>query len=261
MDFSSLIYALPLWLLFFVTVGTCAISVELGCYLAKYVVRRHGPESDAPLGSLVSSLLGLLAFILAFTFGMTASRYESRKQLLLEEANALGTVYLRAGLLPAPHKSEVRRLLFEYTQSRLKIRRDTLQAMLEHSDRLQDQLWHQAELLVQSDMDSELRSLFISALNDVIDLHESRLNVGLRYRIPAAIWLSLCLLTILSMLAIGYQMGMAGPHRLYGMPLVTLAFSVVIVMIADIDRPGEGAFQVSDQPLQDTYQMMQRYAP
>ena len=76
-------------------------------------------EPEAPLGSFVGAMLGLLAFILAFTFGMTASRFDARRQLVLEESNAIGTTYLRAGLLPQTQGLEVRRLLREYADDPL----------------------------------------------------------------------------------------------------------------------------------------------
>jgi hypothetical protein len=261
MDFGQLICALPLWLLFCVTAATSMLSVEGGAHLAKRVLRHRAKEPEAPLGSLVGSVLGLLAFMLAFTFGMTASRFESRKQLVLDEANAIGTAYLRAGLLPSSQKREIRTLLREYVEVRLHGTVQTIPNVLAHSDRIHDLMWAQAESLVKSDMDSELRTLFVASLNNVIDLHESRLTIALRYRIPGTIWLSLYLLTILSMLAIGYQVGMAGTSRVLGMPLMALAFSIVIIMIADMDKPGEGKFQISHQPLVDTRQMMERHAP
>ncbi len=259
MDFGQLIGAVPLWVLFCLTTAICMLSVETGTYLAKLVLRRNAKEPEAPLGSLVGSLLGLLAFILAFTFGMTASRFEARKQLVLDEANALGTAYLRAGLLPSSSKVEVRKLLREYTEIRLGGTHATIPAVMTHSDRIHDLLWTQAESLVTVDMDSELRTLFISSLNQVIDLHESRLTVGLRYRIPGSIWASLYCLTVISMTALGYQVGMAGSTRLRGMPLMSLAVSLVILMIADMDNPGDGRFHVSHQPLVDTHQMMLRH--
>ena len=108
----------------------------------------------------------------------------------------------------------------------------------------------------------QLASAHLSVLlNEVIDLHQSRKTVGMLYQIPGAIWLSVYLLSILTMLAIGYQVGMAGSRRLLGMPVLAAAFSLVIVMIADIDRPGEGHIQVSQQPLADVQQMMLQDAP
>ena len=203
MDFGQFIYAVPSWLLFVVVAGISIASVEAGSQFAKFVLRHREKEPEAPLGSLVGSVLGLLAFILAFTFGMTATRYEARKQLLLDEANAIGTAYLRAGLLPSTQKAEIRRLLRDYTERRLGGHLAKIEELLTHSDRILDLLWTQTESLTKTDMDSEIRALFIASMNDVIDLHESRVTVGLRYHIPGAIWMCLSLITVLSMLSIG----------------------------------------------------------
>jgi hypothetical protein len=105
-------------------------------------------------------------------------------------------------------------------------------------------------------MDSELRSLFVSSLNEMIDLHQSRVTVGLQYRVPGTVWLAVYILSALSMLAVGYQVGMSGVRRLRGTPVVAAAFSLVILMITDIDRPGEGLMRVSQQPIADVQQMM-----
>jgi hypothetical protein len=105
-------------------------------------------------------------------------------------------------------------------------------------------------------MDSELRSLFIAGLNEMIDLHQSRKTVGLPYRIPSTVWLAVYLLSVLAMLAVGYQVGMAGTRRLRSTPLLAAAFSLVILMIADVDRPGEGLIRVSQQSIADVQQMM-----
>ena len=92
--------------------------------------------------------------------------------------------------------------------------------------------------------------------NDLIELHQRRVTVGLQYRIPGSVWFSVYLLLALSMLAVGYQVGMSGVRRLRGTPLLAAAFSLVIMMTADIDRPGEGLMRVSQQPIADVQQMM-----
>jgi hypothetical protein len=78
----------------------------------------------------------------------------------------------------------------------------------------------------------------------------------MEYRIQGSVWLAVYLLAILSMLALGYQIGMSGIRRLRGAPVLALAFSLVVLMIADIDRPGEGFMRVSQQPIADVRQMM-----
>ena len=88
------------------------LSVECGYRLGKFRRSRTELEKDAPVGTIVGATLGLLAFILAFTFGLAAARFDTRRQVLLDEANAIGTTYLRAGMLPE-RGEKIRNLLQE----------------------------------------------------------------------------------------------------------------------------------------------------
>jgi hypothetical protein len=262
MDFGAWISLLPLWAVFVLTMVLCMSAVEAGAALAGIALRqRPEKEPDGPLGSLVGAVLGLLAFFLAFTFGMTATRFDARKQLVLDEANAIGTTYLRAGLLPQEHGLGMRRLLREYADLRLALTIDNYPENLERAEAIHGQLWSQTKSLIQADMDSEIRSLFIASLNQLIDLHQSRKTVALQYRIPETVWLVVYLLSALSMLAVGYQVGMSGMRRLRGTPVLAASFSLVILMIADIDRPGEGLMSVSQQPIADVQQSMLADSP
>src|ERR1051326_4966736 len=90
---------LPLWGLFIVILLVVLLAVEFGYRLGKYRRSHHETEKEAPLGTMVGATLGLLAFVLAFTFGLAAQRFDMRRQVLLDEANAIGTTYLRAGTL------------------------------------------------------------------------------------------------------------------------------------------------------------------
>src|SRR3569832_2062566 len=112
MDFSGPLDFMPLWLLLVTTIVFVCLAVEAGYRLGKYR-RAHSPEKDAPVGAMVAAMLGLLAFMLAFTFGLAASRFDERRHTILNDANAIGTTYLRAGLLPEPHRAEIRALLRE----------------------------------------------------------------------------------------------------------------------------------------------------
>src|ERR1041385_3638084 len=103
---------LPLWALFVVILLVVLLSVEFGYRLGKYRRSRREEEKEAPLGTMVGATLGLLAFILAFTFGLAAARFDSRRQVLLDEANAIGTTYLRAGIIPE-RGEQIRGLLQE----------------------------------------------------------------------------------------------------------------------------------------------------
>ena len=111
--------ALPLGALYIITAAIVLLSAEAGWRLGNYRRQRPHHEKDAPVGAVVGATLGLLAFLLAFTFGMAASRYDTRRQLVLQEANAIGTTYLRADMLPEPQRSEIRNLLREYAALRV----------------------------------------------------------------------------------------------------------------------------------------------
>src|SRR5262252_6331730 len=118
MENSGPIDVLPLWALFIVIMLIVLLSVEFGYRLGKYRRSHHEMEKEAPLGTMVGAELALLAFILAFTFGLAAARFDTRRQVLLDEANAIGTTYLRAGMLP-DQRDAIRALLRDYVRTRL----------------------------------------------------------------------------------------------------------------------------------------------
>ena len=122
MQVSGVVDRLPLWVLFIGTVAIILLSVEGGWRLGNTRRQRAEHEKDAPIDAIVGAMLGLLAFLLAFTFGMSASRFDARRQLVLQEANAIGTAYLRADMLPEPQRSEIRNQLREYATLRVAAR-------------------------------------------------------------------------------------------------------------------------------------------
>jgi hypothetical protein len=204
---------------------------------------------------MVGSTLGLLAFLLAFTFGMAASRFDTRKLNVLQEANTIGTTYLRADFLPDPYGEESRELLREYTALHAggasAITSLEGQAM---SAALHARLWEIAST-VQEQADTVATGLYVQTLNEMIDMDATR-KAGLRNRIPDSIWLMLCVITIISMAAIGYQEGMTGARSWPVTILLTIVFTTVILLIADLDRPQTGLIQVSQQPLLDLLSSM-----
>src|SRR5919205_2752120 len=113
MELTGLLDPFPLWTIFPTSVAIALISVEAGYRLAQSRQRRS-QEKEAPVGGMAGATLGLLAFMLAFTFGMAASRFEDRRQVLLAEANAIGTTYLRSKMLAEPMRTDAQNLLREY---------------------------------------------------------------------------------------------------------------------------------------------------
>ncbi|UCG34340.1 MAG: hypothetical protein JSU68_06815, partial [Phycisphaerales bacterium] len=219
-----------------------------------------GKAEEGAVGSVVGATLGLLAFMLAFTFGMAASRRESRRELLLEEVNAIGTTFLRTDLISEPHRTEARRLLRKYVDLRLDVygHPEKLPETLKESEKLQEQLWQHAAALADADLKNpDIVSLFVDSLNETIDLQTKRVVVG-RYRIPTIIWSVFCLLTILSMAAVGYHFGQSGKGNFLVHLVLALSFSVVVFLIADLDRAAEGWLKVSNQPMMELRQQLER---
>src|SRR5436190_1803260 len=183
---------LPLWALFVSILIVVLLSVECDYRLGKYRRSRHEEEKEAPLGTMVGAMLGLLAFILAFTFGLAAARFDTRRQVLLDEANAIGTTYVRAGIMLPEQGEKIRALLRDYVGVRLNaVRPGNAAEGIRQSENIQQQLWVEAESVGQKNPSSIVVGLFVQSLNEVIDLHAKRLQAGLRSRIPGAIWLGL----------------------------------------------------------------------
>jgi hypothetical protein len=240
------------------TVLLTLASVEVGYWLGRWRLKGEH-ELDTTANAIVGTTLGLLAFTLAFTFAMAASRYDTRKELVLEEANAIGTTYLRAMMLPAPHASAVRKQLREYVDTRLEaaLTPGESSPALARSEQLHTQLWREAVAVASAQSDSVINGLFIASLNDVIDLHSKRL-AGWRNRIPGTIWFYLFVTAALGMASMGYHAGLSGSRRTMAVIFLTVAFSGALTLIADLDRPREGFLIVSQQAMQDLKASMQQ---
>ena len=251
MEVTGLLDSLPLWTIFPITVAIALLSVEVGYRVAKNRQQHAAEEKESPVGGMVGATLGLLAFMLAFTFGLAASRFEDRRQVLLSEANAIGTTYLRAKMLPEPMRTEAQNLLREYVDVRLDaVQPGKLDQAVVKSEELQNRLWSLAIATTEKDR-SVITGLYIQSLNEVIDLHAERVMAGLRSRVPGAIWIVLYLLAILAMIILGYHAALANSRRSIAVIALIFGFSSVLFLIADLDRPGQGTLQVSQQAMID----------
>src|ERR1043165_3684917 len=140
---------LSLWGIFAATMALALLAVVAGYFLGSRL--RTEEAKKAPVGELVGAMLTLASLLLAFTFGWAQSHFDTRRDLLLDEANAIGTTWLRARLVPDPHRSEVRKLLHEYLEVRLQAAQSgklqqlpELQQAIGRSEHLHDRLWAEA---------------------------------------------------------------------------------------------------------------------
>jgi hypothetical protein len=257
MQFYGLLDRIPLWVVFAASVAMVLLSYEAGFRAGRWRSRRPSHEQEVVVRSMVGSMLALVTFILAFTFWIAATHFDAARQAKLNEANAIRTAYLRADMLPEPHRAEIRDLLREYVDVRLEgVRSGNIEQAISRSEELHSQLWSQAIAAREKVSSPIFAGHIIQSLNDVIALHARRVTVGLEFRIPNQIWYVLYTIVALASASIGCHAGLTGASR----PLLVTAFvliiSVVMVLITDLDSPRRGALRVSQQVLVDLRRTM-----
>ncbi|HKO96470.1 MAG TPA: hypothetical protein VJU86_05740 [Pyrinomonadaceae bacterium] len=245
---------LPVWLLFFLTIGLVVISVEIGFRLGRTVRRKTKDEREAPASSISGVILGLQAFLLAFTFSIVSDRYDTKKSLVREEANVIRTTWNRADFLPEPDRAKAKALLQEYLERRIAVMhsRDLGSARDAgaYSLGIQRQLWDMAVVHSRTDMNSDIGAQYLESLNEVASLHALRVGIGLQSRLPTAIWVALLSLLTLGMMGLGYHCALADSRRSRVVPFLAIAFSLVVALIASLDYPGNKIMPVSQQALE-----------
>jgi hypothetical protein len=252
MQLHGLLDALPLWALFAATLVVALLSFEGGFWVGRRWSQRSEQEQEIVVRGLVGGMLGLEAFMLAFTFGAAAAHFDARRQAVIDEANSIRTAYLRADFLPEPHRAEIRNLLREYVDVRLEgVRSGKIEQGIARSEELHNQLWLQATASREKTPSPAFAVQFIQSLNEIFALHSRRVITGLEFRIPNIIWIVLYAITALAAASIGYHSGLTGRSRPLVALAIILAFSAVILLIEDLDRPLYGFLEVSQRALVD----------
>jgi hypothetical protein len=250
---EELLYRMPGSLLFVLLAFFLMVSIAAGYRIG---LRHQTGMSDADRSQIFAiqgSLLGLLALLLGFTFAMTVSRFDTRKQLVLDEANAIGTAYLRTRLLPEPFAAHAARLLRNYVDVRLKfysagVDQLKLNSVNDETERIQSALWSNAEAAAKSDIRAVPTGLFIESLNEVIDLHAKRVT-ALENHVPESILFLLTAVALLSLGITGYGCGLAGRPHYVVMTVMAVLIAAVMYLISDLDRPRRGLIRVSQQSM------------
>ncbi len=253
---AGLLDVFPIWTIIPIALVIGAVSVEAGYRVAIWRKRRAKDHSEAPAAPIVGATLGLLAFLVAFTFGSAASRFEERRQAVLAESNAINASYLRAQMVPEPMSANARSLMREYVEVRLNTTQPSQLAQgIAKSEELHKRLWAEAVAAAQKER-SPMTSLFMSSLNEVFALHARRVTAAVYNRIPATIWIGLYVLLVFAMLVVGYYEGMSGTRHTLAVYGMVFAFSIVFALIADLDRPGRGLLEVNQQSMIDLKKSM-----
>lgn len=219
---------------------------------------------EANVSTLEAAILGLLALMLSFTFAMALTRFDARREAVLNEAYAIGTAALRARLLPTPHNADCLKLLRDYVQLRLEITQRVLtpaelSAAIAHSNEIQGALWRQVTAIVPKNDGMVPTGLFILALNETFDDQEKRVT-ALRNRVPNIVLAALYGIAVAAIGFAGYTSGTEG--RRWRLPVYSMSILVaaVILLIQEIDRPSAGFISVSQQPMIDTANALASYS-
>jgi hypothetical protein len=254
-----------------VTVASVA-ALFAGMLLLSDVGRRIGiarlkRDSDPAAtegGAAEAAVFGLLGLLIAFTFSGAASRFEDRRHLIGEEANAIGTAYLRVDLLPADSQPELRDLFRRYVELRSTVYRSTLGeehllARLAAGDALQREIWTKALASAKRpDVPANATMLLMPALNDMIDITTTRV-VASQNHPPGAVFVLLAALCLVGALLIGRGTA-ATRTRHWFYPIVFAAIlSTTVYVIVDVEYPRLGIIRVdaADQVLVDLLKSMQ----
>jgi hypothetical protein len=201
------------------------------------------------VGTVEGSIFGLLGLLIAFTFSGAASRFEDRKHLITQEANAIGTAYLRIDLLPTTAHSEMRELFRQYLDARIKTfhHGSNLAAAMElynQSTQLQTDIWKSAVTKCQMPRAAtDACKLLLPSLNEMIDITTTRL-MSTRIHPPLTIYFLMSAMALLSALLVGYSSSGSKSRNLLHMIVFAFVMTITVYMIFDLEYPRLGLIRV-----------------
>ena len=243
----------PIWAVYVGLVIIMLAVAEAGFRVGIRLQDRSGNQGESKMtGAVVGGMLGLMAFMMAFTIGIVISQQGDRRAMVVEEANAIGTAWLRAGFLEEPDQTAARALLQEYTEIRVAAANDTslLATTVTRSEEIHNELWAIMEENVDRGNNTDIMGLVIESVNDVIDIHALRLFAA-NLRLPRILGILLFLATMLSFMLVGVASSADRKRDTVAMILFALVFVGVMIVIVDLDRPQEGLLRVNQTAMTD----------
>jgi hypothetical protein len=230
------------------------LMAEVGYRLGRRLFTAADSARRSQIGGVQAAVLGLLALLLGFTFSMAADRYDHRRELVLRQANTIGTTWLRSGLLPDAHREPVRDLLRAYLDLQVPSHdalRDpaVIAAAQRRAVEIRSTLWRHAEASAQ-EAPNDITATFIETLNDLIDTEAARITASTS-RIPPGVWLILVVVAAVGCWTSGYGAGAEGARSPLTSVLLPLLATVVMLLIFDLNNERRGIISVSQQPLVD----------
>lgn len=247
----------PGWLIFFGSLILMLIGNYYGYKFGLWHKKKMPEAADTSNGELMGAIFGVLGFTLAFLFGMSLTRMEHKKEIVMEEASAILAAYQQTQFLPEPHKSQTARMIRDYaglrydlaTQARETRNIKSLQEGILLCERIQDSLLKEG--MVASKIPDTDASSFIQSISGIIDLNMRRIHNATGDRIPRSLKILMYVMSLLGLAAIGYSSGLKGGRSLVANFILVIVFATIIGIILDMDHPANSLFKVSQQPMED----------
>ena len=228
------------------------VSLEVGFRAGLRAGAQGGAQSGGQVGAIQGATLGLLGLLLGFSFAGAASRFIERQDLIVQEANAIGTAYLRADMLDDPYRSALREQLSRYLEHRIKASerlRDGVTPQIQAEvARFHDAIWKAASDGARAKPAAMV--VVLPPVNDVIDLHTTRVAAG-RKHLPALVLGLLVACSAMSIAVIGYGWGLTGRRSPVMTAVLALLIAAALWTTIDLDYTRAGLLQVSDVPLKE----------
>lgn len=249
------LYEVPIWVIGALYVAVLFVAVESGYRVGLRHHRSNGGEKTKTRGDVtLGSLLALLGLMLAFTYAFGLSRADMRKQAVVEEANAIGTAFLRADLAAEPGRSELRALLLDYARTRVVTAEmisthEKFTEVIARSEKAQSALWPATKRLVQGGAPDPIQASIVLAINDVLDAHTRRVAVVFD-RLPGIVLALLVLIAAASLAVAAHNAGLNGHMSRWRMSAFALVLAALMLVIVDFDQGKRGMIQISDKPIE-----------
>lgn len=251
----------PLWLLGAGLLAALIAAARLGRLARERDRRKHTDEETRSEGYSVSAILGLLALLTGFTFSLAIQRFEDRRQLVLEHANAVGTAYLRVQLLPEPHRARLSGLILDYADNIIALGAappDRTAPLLAKDDAILTSLWAATAAAYDSIKQLGLTVPFLGAMNNLIDLDGARRAARLAH-VPPLVFAVLLVYLIGTAGVLGYVMKSRHGHMAAGFLLALLTLSQLLIL--DIERPTTGSALESQEPMENLLSSLRHQPP
>ncbi len=252
---GDFIRTIPIWLLgillMLASIGCARFGTALSGWLARF--RDDGDNlTDSQEGYVVSSIFALLALLVAFTFGLAMDRYQNRRQLVVQEANAVEALYLKAQLLGEPDRSRFARLLIRYSENRLelaKLRFDSpsAQGLIARDYANVRDLWTATVPAFQRIKMLDYSTTFVDSVTDLVKVGAERRALR-RSQIPTTILLALFFYALIAAAVLGGVMR-SRKGRQFSIALLALNI-LALMLVMDLTRPVEGTIHESQEPME-----------